>query len=54
MGEPVIQARRLFVVHRAATGNAMGLQGLSLDVGAGEILAVVGPSARRARARARC
>ena len=39
-----ISARRLFVVHHGATGNVVSLQGASLDVAGGEMVAVMGPS----------
>lgn len=39
-----ISARRLFVVHHGATGNVVSLQGASLEVAEGEMVAVMGPS----------
>jgi ABC-type lipoprotein export system ATPase subunit len=43
-GTPAISARRLFVVHHGATGNVVSLQGATLDVAEGELVAVMGPS----------
>jgi ABC-type lipoprotein export system ATPase subunit len=39
-----VACRELFKVHRTPEGDAAALQGLSLDVPAGEMLAVLGPS----------
>jgi ABC-type lipoprotein export system ATPase subunit len=43
-GEPAVQARELFRVHRTAEGDAAALQGLTLTVARGEVLVVLGPS----------
>ncbi len=39
-----VSARRLCVVHHGATGNVVSLQGASLEVAAGQMVAVMGPS----------
>ena len=39
-----IRVQNLFVVYRTAYGDAPSLQGVSLDVAAGEIVCIVGPS----------
>ena len=44
MSEPAIDARKLFVVHAGASGNVVSLQGASLQVDPGELVAVMGPS----------
>jgi ABC-type lipoprotein export system ATPase subunit len=44
MSPPVVELRDVFRVHRTDEGDAAALQGLSLDVVPGEVLAVVGPS----------
>jgi ABC-type lipoprotein export system ATPase subunit len=41
---PAIEARDLFRVHRTSEGDAAALQGLTLDVAAGERIVVLGPS----------
>jgi ABC-type lipoprotein export system ATPase subunit len=41
---PVIDARDLFRIHRSAEGEAAALQGLTLHVDPGEVVAVLGPS----------
>jgi ABC-type lipoprotein export system ATPase subunit len=41
---PAVDARDLFRVHRTAEGDAAALQGLTLRVQAGEVVAVLGPS----------
>jgi len=43
-GAAAISARRLFVVHHGETGNVVSLQGASLEVARGEMVAVMGPS----------
>jgi ABC-type lipoprotein export system ATPase subunit len=43
-GGPVIDLRDVFCVHRTSEGDAAALQGLSLQVRAGEQLCVLGPS----------
>jgi ABC-type lipoprotein export system ATPase subunit len=43
-GEPVIDLRDVFCVHRTPEGDAAALQGLSLQVRGGEQLCVLGPS----------
>lgn len=44
MAERAIDARKVFVVHQGASGNVVSLQGASLAVDAGELVAVMGPS----------
>ncbi|MDA0170254.1 ATP-binding cassette domain-containing protein [Solirubrobacter taibaiensis] len=44
MAERAVDARKLFVVHESATGNVVSLQGASLQVDVGELVAVMGPS----------
>jgi ABC-type Fe3+/spermidine/putrescine transport system ATPase subunit len=39
-----IELRDVFCVHRTDEGDAAALQGLSLEVGDGELLCVLGPS----------
>lgn len=39
-----VELRDVFCVHRTAEGDAAALQGLSLEVGEGELLCVLGPS----------
>jgi ABC-type lipoprotein export system ATPase subunit len=39
-----VELRDVFCVHRTAEGDAAALQGLSLEVGNGELLCVLGPS----------
>ncbi len=41
---PVIDARDLFRIHRSSEGEAAALQGLTLHVDSGEVVAVLGPS----------
>ncbi len=41
---PVIDARDLFRIHRSSEGEAAALQGLTLHVDPGEVVAVLGPS----------
>jgi len=41
---PVIDARDLFRIHRSAEGEAAALQGLTMHVDPGEVVAVLGPS----------
>jgi ABC-type lipoprotein export system ATPase subunit len=41
---PVIDARDLFRIHRSSEGEAAALQGLTLHVDRGEVVAVLGPS----------
>ena len=43
-GELIIELRDVFCVHRTREGDAAALQGLSLRVGRGEQLCVLGPS----------
>ncbi|MBE2317944.1 ATP-binding cassette domain-containing protein [Solirubrobacter sp. CPCC 204708] len=40
----MVDARKVFVVHETASGNVVSLQGASLQVDAGELVAVMGPS----------
>jgi ABC-type lipoprotein export system ATPase subunit len=42
--ERAVDARKLFVVHASASGNVVSLQGASLQVDQGELVAVMGPS----------
>jgi ABC-type lipoprotein export system ATPase subunit len=42
--EPAVRLRDVFAVHRTPEGDAAALQGLTLDVAAGELLCVLGPS----------
>jgi len=44
MPERAIDARKVFVVHQGVGGNVVSLQGASLTVDAGELVAVMGPS----------
>ena len=39
-----VDAREVFRIHRSAEGDAAALQGLNLQVGPGEVVAVIGPS----------
>ena len=44
MSDPVIELRDVFCVHRTREGDAAALQGLSIEVGRGAQLCVLGPS----------
>ncbi len=44
MIEAAVQLRDVFCVHRSGQGDAAALQGMSLTLAAGELLAVLGPS----------
>jgi ABC-type lipoprotein export system ATPase subunit len=44
MSAAVIDARELFRIHRSSEGEAAALQGLTLHVDPGEVVAVLGPS----------
>jgi ABC-type lipoprotein export system ATPase subunit len=44
VSETVVELREVFCVHRTNEGDAAALQGLSLDLARGELLAVIGPS----------
>jgi ABC-type lipoprotein export system ATPase subunit len=43
-GEPVVELRDVFSVHRSGQGDAAALQGTDLSVAAAEVLCVLGPS----------
>ena len=43
-GDPVVQLRDVFCVHRTTEGDAAALQGTTLEVGSGELVCVLGPS----------
>jgi ABC-type lipoprotein export system ATPase subunit len=44
MTPPAVELLDVFCVHRTDEGDAAALQGLTLNVGAGELLAILGPS----------
>lgn len=44
MADRAIDARKVFVVHQGVSGNVVSLQGASLSVDVGELVAVMGPS----------
>ena len=44
MGEPIVELRDVFSVHRSGQGDAAALQGVDLEVAAGEVVCVLGPS----------
>jgi peptide/nickel transport system ATP-binding protein len=49
-----IEARRIFAVHPTATGAVVALQGLSLTIERGELIAVLGPSGAGKSTLMRC
>jgi ABC-type lipoprotein export system ATPase subunit len=44
IGDPIVELRDVFSVHRSGQGDAAALQGADLDVAAGEVICVLGPS----------
>src|SRR5436305_7909549 len=44
MSRPAVELREVFCVHRTNEGDAAALQGMNLEVAAGEIVCVLGPS----------